>query len=229
VTAAAQRRINLLLHDVGPPPTLAGVQLDPPTYLRDLLSLCNLVHRYARTSAQQRSTAPWGHRVRDHPADLAAALPNELALADLPDTVGEPLRQLADDRYHNDGLKLVVASNTGAMSEPLKAAPRRVVSRAIWASASRQLGLYPGAHRRPNDLDPRLQPQHVRQLFWAEDYHREIADLLDFDDSTDWHGRRFCSLLLARMLGPLDWDAAARYLDLPDPFIDTGSTQEAVR
>ena len=86
------------------------------------------------------------------------------------------------------------------------------------ASASRQLELHPGAHHRPADLDPRLGPQHVPQLFWAEDYHREIAELLDVEDSTDWHGRRFCSMLLARMLCPLDWDAAARYLDLPDPF-----------
>ena len=76
----------------------------------------------------------------------------------------------------------------------------------------------PGAQHRPADLDPRLGPQHVPQLFWAEDYHREIADLLDGEDSTEWHGRRFCSVLLARMLCPLDWDAAARYLDLPDAF-----------
>ena len=60
------------------------------------------------------------------------------------------------------------------------------------------------------------------QLFWAEDYERELADLFDFDDFTHWLGRRFCSVLLARMLTPLDWDAAVRYLDFPERFINDG-------
>ncbi|MGO9975995.1 MAG: hypothetical protein ACLP01_24970 [Solirubrobacteraceae bacterium] len=146
-------------------------------------------------------------------------LPTALALADLPDpdTLADALRKLADDRYHNDGLTLEFI-NTGPMSEPLKLALHHAITQAIWTSASRQLELHPGAHHRPADLDPRLGPQHVPQLFWAEDYHREIADLLDVEDPTDSHGRRFCSLLLTRMLSPMDWDAAARYLDLPDPF-----------
>jgi hypothetical protein len=29
------------------------------------------------------------------------------------------------------------------------------------------------------------------ELFWAEDYQREIADLLDFDDLTHCLGRHF--------------------------------------
>jgi hypothetical protein len=218
-TIAAQRRIDLLLDDGGPNPTLAGVQLDPPSYLRDLSKLSNLVHRCTPIPLQHRCPSWSGHRVRDHPADLAAVLPTALALADLPDpvTLADALRKLADDRYHNDGVTLVFI-DTGSMSEPLKLALRHAITQAIWVSASRQLGLHPGAHRRPYDLDPRLGPQHVPQLFWAEDYHREIADLLDVEDSTDSHGRRFCSVLLTRMLSPMDWDAAARYLDLPDPF-----------
>jgi hypothetical protein len=203
-TLAAQRRINLLLDHGGPNPTLAGVQLDPPSYLRDLSKLCTLVHRCTPTSPQQRCPSWSGHRVRDHPADLAAALPTALALADLPDpaTLADALRKLADDRYHNDGLTLVFI-DTDPMSEPLKLAIRHAITRAIWTSASRQVGLHPGAHRRPADLDPRLRPQHVPQLFWAEDYHREIAELLDVEDSTDSHGRRFCSMLLTRMLSPM--------------------------
>jgi hypothetical protein len=59
-------------------------------------------------------------------------------------------------------------------------------------------------------------------LFWADDYHREIAGLFDFDDFTHWLGRRFCSVLLTRMLTPLDWQAAVRYLDFPDRFINDG-------
>ena len=217
-TLAAQRRINLLL-DGGPNPTLAGVGLDPPSYLRDLSKLCNLVHRCTPPSPQQRCPSWSGHRVRDQPADVAAVLPTALALADLPDpdSLADALRKLADDRYHNDGRTLVFF-NTGPMSEPLKLGLRHAITQAIWTSAGRQLGLHPGAHRRPHDLDPRLRPQHVPQLFWAEDYHREIAQLLDLDDPTNSHGRRFCSMLLARMLSPMDWDAAGRYLDLPEPI-----------
>ncbi|MGO9898777.1 MAG: TniQ family protein [Solirubrobacteraceae bacterium] len=219
-TLAAQHRINLLL-DGEPNPPLAGLELDPTTYLRDLRSLCKLVHRHAPPFSQRRSTAQSARRLRDDPADLAAVLPTALALADLPDpnTLAEALRTLADERYHNDGLTLLV-SKTGPMSEPLMAALRRAVSRAVWASASRQLGFHPGAHRRPDDLDPRLGPQHIPQLIWADDYHWAIAHRFEFDDATDRHGRRFCSVLLARMLTPLDWDAAARYLDFPDPFIN---------
>jgi TniQ len=219
-TLAAQRLINALL-DGEPNPPLAGLELDPPSYLRDLRSLCKIVHRHAPTPAYQRSRAQSGQRLRDDPAELAAVLPTTLTLADLPDpdTLAETLRQLADARYHNDGLTLLL-SKTGPMSEPLMTALSRAASRAFWISASRQLGLHPGAHHRRGDLDPRLRPHHVPQLLWADDYHRAIADRFEFDDTTDSHGRRFCSVLLTRMLTPLDWDAAARYLDLPDPTIN---------
>ena len=221
-TLAVQRRINALL-DGESDPILAGVQLDPPVYLRDLLTLCNLLHRHARPPADATPSRLLGRRLHDHPDELAAVLPEALALADLPnpDALTVTLRELADERYRNDGLTLL-ASKTGPMSEPLTTALQRAVSQAVWASASRQLGFHPDAHRRPDDLDHRLQPRHVPQLFWAEDYRREIADLFDFDDFTHWLGRRFCSVLLTRMLTPLSWNAAVRYLDFPERFINDG-------
>ncbi len=150
-------------------------------------------------------------------------LPHALALADLPDpdAMTDALRELADERYHDDGLTLL-ASKTGRMSETLATVLRRAVSQAVWASASRQLGFHPTAHRRPDDLDRRLRRRHVPQLFWAEEYHREIAGLFDFDDFTHWLGRRFCSVLLVRMLTPLDWQGAVRYLDFPERFVNGG-------
>ncbi len=203
-TRVAQRRINALLNGESQP-TLAGVQLDPQVYLRDLLTLCNLLHRHARPRTRRSSTARSGRRLHDHPADLAAVLPEALALADLPepDALTNALRELADQRYHDDGVTLL-ASKTGPMSEQLEAVMQRAVSQTVWASASRQLGFHPGAHCRPDDLDQRLQPRHIPQLFWSEDYHREIAGPFDFDDFTHWLGRRFCSVLLTRMLTPLD-------------------------
>ena len=219
---AAQRRIDALL-DGQLQPALAGVELQPPTYLRDLLTLCSLLDRHAQPPTPGASPTRLGRRLHDHPADLAAVLPQALTLADLSDqdALAEALRELADQRYRDDGLTLL-ASKTGPMSEQLSAALQRAVSQAVWASASRQLGFHPSAHRRPDDLDQRLQRRHVPQLFWAEDYDQELAHLFDFDDFTHWLGRRFCSVLLARMLKPLSWDAAVRYLDFPERFINKG-------
>ncbi len=216
----AQARIDALL-DGQLQPTLAGVQLRPPIYLRDLLTLCNLLDRHAQPPVPGASRH--GRRLHDHPAALAAVLPEALDLADLPDpdALAEALRELADRRYRADG-ETLLATKTGPMSEHLQAIMRRAVSQTVWASASRQLGLHPSAHRRPQDLDRGLQPRHVPQLFWSEEYHDGIAELFDFDDFTHWLGRRFCSVLLARMLTPLDWPAAVRYLDFPERFINDG-------
>ena len=217
---AAQGRIDALL-DGTLRPTLAGIELRPPTYLRDLLTLCGLLDRLTQPPAP--GALRHGRRLHDHPAALAAVLPDALSLADLPDpdTLADALRERADRRYRADGQTLL-ATKTGPMSQQLQAVLRRAVSQTVWASASRQLGLHPSAHRRPRDLDRRLQPRHVPQLFWVEDYHREIAQLFDFDDFTHWLGRRFCSVLLARMLTPLDWEAAVRYLGFPERFINDG-------
>ena len=61
-----------------------------------------------------------------------------------------------------------------------------------------------------------------RRLFWAEDFQRELAELFDFNNFTHWFGRRFCSVLLARIITPLDWHGAVRYLDFPERFINDG-------
>ena len=84
------------------------------------------------------------------------------------------------------------------------------------------MGLSARNHRRPGDLDPALQPRHVPQLFWASDYERELAELLALAQCSPPAGRRFCSVILARMLTPLGWQAAIRYLDLPEHFIHGG-------
>jgi hypothetical protein len=46
--------------------------------------------------------------------------------------------------------------------------------------------------------------------------------LLALADCAPVAGRRFCSVILARLLIPLDWAAAVRYLDLPEQFIHGG-------
>lgn len=219
---AAQRRIDAVL-DGQSRPTLAGVELQPPAYLRDVRALCDLLDRRARLPTPDPSPERLPRRVHTHPAALAAVLPQALQLADLPDqsALADALRELADRRYRADGQTLPI-SKAGQVSQPLKAALRQALSATVWATASSRMGFHPRAHRRPDDLDRRLQARHVPQLFWAEDYQHEIAELFDFDDFSRWLGRRFCSVLLSRMLKPLDWQAAVRYLDFPERFVNDG-------
>ena len=216
---AAQRRIDELL-DGRLRPTLAGVELPPPNYLRDLLALCNLLARHARFSDQPQHVRLRGRRLHDHPAELAAVLPEALALADLPgqSALADALCELANRRYRADGRTLILA-NFRAASTTLHDTLRLALNETAWARASRRMGFHPYPHRRPDDLDGKLQARHVPQLFWAEDYQRQLAGLFDFDDFTHWFGRRFCSVLLGRMLAPLGWHEVVRYLDFPERFI----------
>ena len=218
----AQGRIDALLEH-GSQPTLAGENLDPPTFLQDLRALANILYDRPRPEGNpgrpRRSCAP----VLDDPKVLAGVLPQVLALAQLPDpgTLADALRELIDRRYHATG-ETLQRSKVKRVSPRLDAALRRAVNESAWASPSSRLGFSPGNHRRPRDLDHALQARHVPQLFWGSDYDRELADLLALADCSPSVGRRFCSILLARLLTALDWAAAVRYLDLPEQFIHGG-------
>jgi hypothetical protein len=219
----AQCQIDGLL-DGDPCPRLAGERLKLPVYLRCLQVLCKLIYDTSSPSSPPR------RRLSDDPATLAAVVPGALRLADLPDrqALVDAARELAERRYHQDGSTLRVGQ-LGHVPDTMHDALRHALSEAVWSPPLTRIGLHPRAHRRPADLDPRLQARHVPQLLWAEDYQRQIAELFDFDDFTHWHGRRLCSLLLARMLTPLDWDAAVRYLDFPESFINKGYTTTSVK
>ncbi len=219
----AQCRIDGLL-DGDPCPRLAGEQLRPAVYLRCLQVLCRLVYDTASPSSPPR------RRLSDDPATLAAVLPGALRLADLPDrrSLVDAVRELAERRYHQDGSTLRVGQ-LGHAPDTMREAVRHALSEAVWSPPLTRIGLHPRAHRRPADLDPRLQARHVPQLLWADAYQQQIAELFDFDDFTHWNARRICSLLLARMLTPLDWDAAVRYLDFPETFINKGYNTTTVK
>jgi hypothetical protein len=227
---AAQHRIDILL-DGGACPAFAGEQLEPVVYLRSLHALSKLLaHRGQLPSHADRPPARSGRRLFDDPATAAAVLPDALALADLSDrsTLVDTVREIVEDRYHHDGSTLRLGQ-LGALPDTVRDALRHALSEAVWAPPLTRIGLHPRAHRRPVDLDPRFHARHVPQLLWAEDYQQQIAELFDFDDFTHWHARRICSLLLARMLIPLDWDAAVRYLDFPETFINKGYNTTTVK
>jgi hypothetical protein len=222
-TVEAQCRIDGLL-DGDPCPRLAGERLELPVYLRCLQVLCKLIYDTASPSSPPR------RRLSDDPATLAAVLPGGLELADLPDrqALVDAVRELAERRYHQDGSTLRIRQ-FGHVPDTMRDALRHALSEAIWSPPLTRIGLHPRAHRRPADLDPRLHARHVPQLLWVDDHRQQIAELFDFDDFTHWHARRICSLLLARMLTPLDWDAAVRYLDFPETFINKGYNTTTVK
>jgi TniQ len=221
----AQRRIDSLLNG-NRPPRLAGEPIEAPVYLRCLHVLCRLVYHASPPNTGQ----PQRERLLDDPAKLVTVLPGALGLADLPDrqALADAVRELAEHRYREDGHTLSLGKLRD-VPDPLRDVLRHGFSETVWAPPLTRIGLHPRAHRRPADLDPRLQPRHVPQLLWPEDYRHQIAELFDFDDFTHWHGRRICSLLLARMLTPLDWHAAVRYLDFPETFINAGYNTTSVK
>ena len=226
----AQRRIDALL-DGGPCPAFAGELLEPAIFLRCAHALCKLLayHAAGRSGAGE-SPGRVGRRVLDDPAAVAAVLPDALALVDLADrqSLVDRLREIVEERYHHDGSTLRLGQ-LGNMPTTIRETLRHALSEAVWAPPLTRIGLHPRAHRRPVDLDPRLHARHVPQLLWAEDYQQQVAELFDFDDFTHWHGRRICALLLARMLTAMDWDAAVRYLDFPEAFINKGYTTTSVK
>jgi hypothetical protein len=226
----AQRRIDMLL-DGGPCPAFAGEQLQPHVYLRCLHTLCKLLAYHAQPPSGAGALPPRpGRRLLDYPAAAAAVLPDALALADLPDpsALSDATREIVEERYRHDGSTLRLGQ-LRQVPNLLRDTLRHALSQAVWAPPLTRIGLHPRAHRRPADLDPRLQARHVPQLLWPEDYQHQIAELFDFDDFTHWHGRRICALLLVRMLTPLDWDAAVRYLDFPQTFINKGYNTTTVK
>ena len=226
---AAQHRLNSVLdgHQV---PKLGGEKLPPQTYLSDMRTLCNLLHRHVLPSDRSQGSRQATHRLLSDPAAVSTVLPEAIRLADLPDpaALADALRQIADERHRADSHTLVI-SKVREASPTLREALRQAWSKTRWAPPMTRIGLHPLAHRRPAELNERLQPKHVPQLFWAGDYLREISELFEFDDFTHWHGRRFCSVLLVRMLKPLDWDAAIRYLDFPKTFINKGYNTTSVK
>jgi hypothetical protein len=215
----AQQRINSLLEGQLQP-TLAGEELDARAYLHDLRVLANLI----RASRDPSKGSASEDRLLTEPLALASFLPEALRLADLPDraTLADALRDLAERRYRENGQTPRRVRMLRAASAPLGDAVLRARSETAWAPPSSRMGFSHNAYRRPHDLDPRLDARHVPQLLWASDYEHELAELFDFDDFSARLARRFCSVLLARMLTPLDWSAAVRYLELPERFQNDG-------
>jgi hypothetical protein len=223
----AQRRIDAMLAGAYRP-RIAGEEVAPLTYLRDLQAMALLLRKHQEFAAERPAAlrreaarqADCRGRLLLNPAALAAVLPEAMRLADLPDEAAlvEGLREVLERRHRADGATLPRLRELRAPSERLTGALLLARQTAGFAHVSTRMGIDPLAHRRPDDLDPRLEARHVPQLFWATDYEHSLQPLFDFDDFSPWFGRRFCSALLARMLEPLDWRGAVRRLELPGSY-----------
>ena len=221
---AAQRRIDRIL-DGQAKPMLAGQECEPLQYLRDLRALIRLVQRQTprrkgpRKTKRQIAAQVYADRT---PPRLAAALPQALAMADLPhpDALCDSIRELADRRYAQHGRVLAAPKerSVSVISPLLREAIVHAGHTASYAQISARFGFDPHRHRRPAELHPDLEARHVPQLYWREDYERELAQLFRFDKFSPSMGRRLCSVLLVRMLTPADWEEASDYLGLPEHF-----------
>lgn len=171
---AAQRHIDALL-DGEIRSTLAGENLEPRAYLRDLRALAILLHH--RHDPSPRAA----RQLLDDPRALARVLPDTITLAGLPSPIalGEALREVGDATYRATGEKLPFTHQHPGISPALHEALQRARSQSVWARASRRIGIDPAGSQRHQDLHPDLQLRHVPQLFWEIDYQRELGELFD--------------------------------------------------
>jgi hypothetical protein len=223
---AAQRRIDRIL-DGQTKPILAGATCEALQYLRDLRALVRLaqgeqtLQKHAREPGERiAGKRGASERTLADPARVAGALPKALAMADVPhpDALCDSIRALADKRYAESGQPLTRPREFRAISPLLREAIVHAARTASYANVAARFGFDPRRYRRPADLHPALQRRHVPQLYWREDYERDLEPLFCFGDFSPWMARRLCSVLLVRMLTPADWTSASRYLGLPEDF-----------
>ena len=211
---AAQRRIDALL-DGQLEPTLAGEQLEPPS----TCATCSRSATFSTGTRGCRDRSPADPYLRPGRRLHGSIRPSSQRCC--PKRSRSPIFPTGQrSRTRCASSPTAATSPTARRSPPasrrsVRDAARRAagaLTQTTWAPASSRMGFDRGAHRRPDDLDDRLQARHVPQLFWAEDYQRELAELFDFDYFTHWLGRRFCSIA-----APADAHAArlARRRPLP--------------
>jgi TniQ len=230
VAVTAQRRIDTLL-DGGPCPAFAGEPLTPAIFLRCMLALCKLLaHHAALRSGTNEPPGRVRRRLLDDPAMVATVLPDALELADVADrqSLADRLREIVEERYHQDGATLRL-SQLGNMPATIRETLRDALSEAVWAPPLSRIGLHPRAHRRPADLRPvpsrpaRASTALGRGLPAAGGRAVRLRRLHALARPADL-------LAVARQdLAPMDWDAAVRYLDFPEAFINKGYNTTSVK
>jgi hypothetical protein len=222
----AQRRIDRVLEREAIP-MLAGKEYQPYQYLRDLVVLVRLVQEEeplpsesAWEPSEQLTSNPYRTTLSDA-ARVAQALPRAIAMADAPDpdALCDSLRALTNRRHAASGLRLPNPQAFTEISPLLREAIMCARNTASYGTVSARLRVDPRVYRRPADLHPDLEARHVPQLYWHEDYERELAQLFRLGKKFSASmARRFCSVLLARMLTPASWENASHYLGLPLNF-----------
>lgn len=211
----AQRRVDEVL-DGQRTPVLAGKECEPLQYLRDLSALVRLTQEDQVLPGGSAGEQIASGRTLADPARVAPALAKAIAMADAPDpdTLSDAIRAVLDRRHAASGWLVPKAAGFHVGSPLLREAIQHARTRTSYANVSARFGFDPRHYRRPADLHPELEPRHVPQLYWREDYERELAQLFRFGKFTPSMGRRFCSALLVRMLTPASWANASRYLGL---------------
>jgi hypothetical protein len=145
-------------------------------------------------------------------------------MADAPDpeALSESIRAALDRRYAATGWLVPHPKWMRVDSPVLRDAIVHARAQASYATVSARFGFNPRCYRRPADLHPDIEPRHVPQLYRREDYEGDLDEWFRRSRFSPSMGRRFCSVLLVRMLTPASWDKASRYLDIPAGFKQTG-------
>lgn len=220
----AQLRIEQIVEQLVQP-TLGGEGVDPVEFLSDLSGLIDLAQIQRRSNNDRAfySSASSGSTnaiaQRDAWAeDLINYLPDALRLADLPDreALVQAVRSIGDEGYLDRKEFLPQNRRYPACSSVFKDALNHARETTVYANVGARYGFDSRRHRRPADLNDSLGIEHIPQMFWRNEFDQSVSALFEDLDFTHWRARRFCSVMLVRMLAPMSWKEAGEYLGLPD-------------
>ena len=217
---------------VGPCPTFAGEPLEPPIYpplhARALQAAGPTTPRAPGDRPVSRAR---GRRLFDrsrHARGGASPTRSRSRISPTSQRSSTRCASSSRSRYHPTAPRCTLGQ-LGNMLATIRDTLRHALSEAVWAPPSDSDRASPPARTVVPSTSTRVFTRGTCRNCSGLRTISAVAELFDFDDFTHWHGRRICSLLLARMLTPLDWDAAVRYLDFPETFINKGYTTTSVK
>lgn len=204
------------------PAKVAGSAVDSVAFIADLMGLMYIV-RLDETATKRESNSGsvegtgQYREIATSRQEKLRLLPKAMNLAAMSteaELVGE-LREIADRIYGRASLRLPQLRIFPGHSEPFGEAVSHARETSCYANVSARYGFDKHRHRRPTDLDPSIDPRHVPQLFWGHEFDNLVWPCFEGIDFTRWRARRFCSVILLRMLEPLTWEEGALALGFP--------------
>ena len=203
-------------------PTMAGEKVDSVAFIADLMGLMYIVRldeTPSKTESTYRSLEGTGQQreIASSREEKIRLLPKAIKLAMLASETElvDAIRKIANNIYTRSSLRLPQLRIFPGHSKPFGDAVGHARETSCYANVSARYGFDKHRHRRPADLDASIEPRHVPQLFWGREFDEEVWSCFDGIDFTRWRARRFCSVILLRMLKPMTWEEGALSLGFP--------------